>query len=200
MYIDFWHTIGYVIIATEAFHRPQIPLFFPKPGKKNGRHHSHKRPSLRSLNGAHSVGLKPYGDSYQISLGKTTQLKKFMKVHEIWWKNAPINLSDRLGTFLCSPGQVEVPETTLTYTQSASNIQISETRCGTFDPNDYTLKESRRAILYIFAPWWRFFLYFMVKIVTAHKESNRIEEVREVFCRILKRWFISWITRQNPIW
>ncbi len=46
MYIDFWHTIGYFIIGTEAFHRPQTPLIFFQTRQKNGRHHSHKRPPL----------------------------------------------------------------------------------------------------------------------------------------------------------
>ncbi len=49
MYIDFWHTIGYFIIGTEAFDRPQIPLIFSQTRQKNGRHHSHKRPSLKGF-------------------------------------------------------------------------------------------------------------------------------------------------------
>ncbi len=46
MYIEFWHNAGCFIIGTEAFHRPQIPLIFSQTRQENGRHHSHKRPSL----------------------------------------------------------------------------------------------------------------------------------------------------------
>ncbi len=48
MYIAFWNTKGCFILGIEDFHRPQIPLIFPKLGKKHGRHHYEERPSLKA--------------------------------------------------------------------------------------------------------------------------------------------------------
>ncbi len=60
MYVEFWNNTGCFIMGTETFRRPKIPLIFSQTRQKNGRHHSHKRPSLMDKQGQENQNYPNY--------------------------------------------------------------------------------------------------------------------------------------------
>ncbi len=72
----------------EAFHRPQIPLIFSQTRQKNGRHHSHKRPSLIKIRRfLLSSNICIYSGNPNLNSGRCTQNIKILSglnIYQEW--------------------------------------------------------------------------------------------------------------------